>query len=90
MVPMLNKSNRLHGRKISLELMVTLRHQMLGDRTDFIGYASRSRHSVGNYILALETGQLREMLMNTFRQKKCQNSKVGLDFMRRLISKVSI
>lgn len=27
--------------------------------------------------------------MNTFTQKKCQNSKVGLDFMRRLISQVS-
>lgn len=60
------------------------------DRVDFIGYALWNLHSVGNYILALETGQLCEMLMSTFRQKKCQNSKVGLDFMRRLISQVSI
>lgn len=70
--------------------MVRRRHQPLADRMDFIGYASRSLRSAGNYILALEMGQLCEMLMNAFRQKKCQNSKVGLDFMRRLISKDSI
>lgn len=70
--------------------MIRLRYQLVAGRVDFIGHALWGLHFVGNYILALETGQLCEMLMNTFKQRKCQNSKVGLNFMRRLISKVSI